>query len=88
MGAGRGGGPPTPNSPACLPGMVSFPLGHPPALGMYPVPPPTAMIQKGGGMPQDWAGTEVDDAVPWAGDSAMRMGGGDYPGCCAPDTHE
>lgn len=30
---------PTPKSTACLPGMISFPLGHPPALDTYPVPP-------------------------------------------------
>lgn len=88
MGAGRGGGfPQDPNSPAFLPAVI-FPLGHPPALGTCPVPAPTTMIaEKMGGMPQDWAGIEVEDAVPWAGDSAMRMGG-DYSGCHAPDTHE
>lgn len=66
----------TPPPNAFLPGMISFPLGHLLAVGMYPVPPPTTMIQKRGDMPQAWAGTEVDDAVPWAGDSAMRMAGG------------
>lgn len=41
---------------------------------MYSVCPSTSLIKKGGGVPQDWAGTEMGDAVCWSGDSAMRMG--------------
>lgn len=37
-------------------------------------------------MHQDGAGTEMDDAVCQAGDSAMRMGG--LPSLLCPDTHE
>jgi len=70
MGAGRGGGfPQDPNSTACFPGVIRFPLGYPPALRTYPVPPPTTMIQQRAATPHDWAGTEAGDAVPRAGDS-------------------
>lgn len=38
----------TPTTLPGFPGMTSFLLGHPPALGMYPVPPPpTTLIKKG-----------------------------------------